>query len=77
MFFDLTKDENKTRSAMVDKDFNKHYKSLKQNILALDTINNDLNINDGEGGKNDYWSNQKKLVGKTQLTELKKTMENK
>ena len=77
MFFDLTKDENKTRSAMVDKDFNKHYKSLKQNILALDTINNDLNINDGEGGKNDYWSNQKKLVGKTQLTEPKKTMENK
>ena len=81
MFLDLTKDDNKTRSAMVDKDFSKHFKTLQENILAINTINQDLNIDDGKGGKNDYWSNQKKvnekLVGKAQLTELKKVMENK
>ena len=80
-FLDLTKDDNKTRSAMVDKDFSKHFKTLQENILAINTINQDLNIDDGKNGKNDYWSNQKKadakLVGTAQLTELKKTMEGK
>ena len=78
MFLDLTKDDNKTRSAMVDKDFSKHFKTLQENILAINTINQDLNIDDGKNGKNDYWSNQKKadakLVGKAQLTELKEKL---
>ena len=77
-FLDLTKDDNKTRSAMVDKDFSKHFKTLQENILAINTINQDLNIDDGKNGKNDYWSNQKKadakLVGKAQLTELKEKL---
>ena len=80
-FLDLTKDDNKTRSAMVDKDFSKHFKTLQENILAINTINQDLNIDDGKNGKNDYWSNQKKenakLVGTAKLTELKTKMEGK
>ena len=45
---------------MVDKDFSKHFKTLQENILAINTINQDLNIDDGQGGKNDWATNDKK-----------------
>ena len=81
MLFDLTKDDSKTKSAFIDKDFIKGIATLKENLTALETINNNLNVDDAEGGKNDYWTTQKKenkkLVGTAQLTELKKTMEGK
>ena len=78
MFLDLTKDDNKTRSAMVDKDFSKHFKTLQENILAINTINQDLNIDDGKNGKNDSWTNDKKKtkelekkIGTAQLSAIK------
>ena len=77
MFKDATMDKNFVASCFVDKRFIGAYDELEQQQLNLKKCNSSNVVDTGKGGKDDYWSNQKKLVGKAQLTELKKTMENK
>ncbi len=77
LFKDATMDKNFVASCFVDKNFISAYDELEQQQLNLKKCNSSNVVDTGKGGKDDYWSNQKKLVGKTKLTELKKTMENK
>ena len=77
LFKDATMDKNFVASCFVDKRFISAYEELEQQQLNLKKCNSSNVVDTGKGGKDDYWTSQKKLVGKTQLTELKKTMGNK